>query len=60
MPQKSKSKASAKHGRNKDKCAEYRAERRRFKNKLRRVKKCNGPEAAKLYTLNYKDRVHRA
>ena len=36
-------------GRNKDKCLRYRSEHRREKNKLRRIRKCNGPEAAARY-----------
>ena len=61
MAQKSRSSGgNAKYGRNKDKCAAYRAEKRRFKNKLRRVKKCNGPEVAMKYEREYHDRVRHA
>lgn len=51
MSQKSKDKGAGKrkYGRNKVKCERYRREHRRYKNKLRRVKRCNGPEAANEY-----------
>lgn len=49
-------KKGRKIGRNKVKCAQYRAARRRFKNKLRRVERCNGRAAAREYVLKYADR----
>ena len=40
---------NSKLGRNLVKCAAYRASNTRFKNKLRRVTRCNGAEAALVY-----------
>ncbi len=54
-----KSGGGAKIGKNKDKCAAYRKEHRRFKNKLRRVLKSNGPAAAEQYRKDYHDRLPR-
>lgn len=48
-----KSGGAAKYGRNKVKCKAYRDGRRRFKNKLRRVLRSNGPEAAARYRELY-------
>lgn len=50
---KQKSGGGKKIGRNKDKCARYTKEHRRFKNKLRRVKRSNGPDAARRYEEAY-------
>ena len=50
---KSKSGGGQKIGRNKDKCARYSKEHRRFKNKIKRVMKSNGPEAARKYEIAY-------
>lgn len=49
--QKSRDKGAGKrkYGRNKIKCERYFKEHRRYKNKLRRVLKCNGPEAANAF-----------
>jgi hypothetical protein len=47
-------KKQRKYGRNKLKCQVYRESGRRFKNKLRRVLKHNGPEAAALYRQTYR------
>ena len=51
MSQKSKDKGAGKrkYGRNKIKCERYFREHRRYKNKVRRVLKHNGPEAAQAY-----------
>ena len=46
-------KGCTKAGRNKVKCERYFKEHRRYKNKLRRVRKSNGPAAAQAY----RDRV---
>jgi hypothetical protein len=42
-----------KHGRNKDKCAAYKNLKTREKNKLKRVLRSNGREAAKSYAEKY-------
>ena len=42
-----------KYGRNKDKCALYRAMKTREKNKLRRILQSNGQEAAKEYASKH-------
>lgn len=51
MSQKSKDKGAGKrkYGRNKIKCERYFREHRRYKNKVRRVLKHNGAEAAQKY-----------
>jgi hypothetical protein len=51
MPKKSQQKSGGakKYGRNKDKCAQYKAMKTREKNKLKRVFRSNGIEAAKEY-----------
>lgn len=47
--QQQKAKQSHKAGRNKIKCERYRNQRRRYKNKLRRVVRSNGAAAAQAY-----------
>jgi hypothetical protein len=56
LPKKAKSgKKHRKYGRNIDKCAIYRAENRRFKNKIRRIARNNGAAAVQAYKeLAYK------
>lgn len=51
MAQRSRDKGAGKrkYGRNKVKCERYRKEHQRYKNKLRRVLKCNGPAQAAKY-----------
>ena len=44
---------SRKHGRNKVKCARYRARRRRLTNKLKRIRQSNGEKAAAEYRRKY-------
>jgi hypothetical protein len=46
-----KSGGNKKHGRNLAKCARYRERDRRFKNKMRRILRSNGPAAANKYKL---------
>ena len=43
-------------GRNKDKCKRYASEGRREQNKLRRIRRCNGPKAAAEYESNMRKR----
>lgn len=45
----SPSKKNRKYNRNRVKCARYKAENRRLKNKLRRIARCNGEAALKAY-----------
>lgn len=47
--QKTKSGGARKHGRNKNKCANYRAMHTREKNKLKRVLRSSGLSEAQLY-----------
>ena len=57
MAQKQKQgRGSAKHGRNKDKCAAYRHGDRRFRNKYRRVLRSNGKAEAERWVLAYRAR----
>lgn len=42
-----------KHGRNKIKCERYRREQRREKNKIRRILRSNGLQAARAYAARY-------
>jgi hypothetical protein len=51
MASQAKSGGNKKHGRNKAKCQRYRDHDRRFKSKMKRILRSNGPAAARKYRL---------